>query len=176
MPRRRRESKPKVELVYSESDTVRTVAERLIRLYPAKFGWSTNFKLGYLLISGSKPKEGGRDVAARFRKVPPLYHGLTGFDAVVEVHTWAWETLDAGEQEALVAHELCHGSMSEKGALRVEKHDLEEFHFVVGQYGAWTSDIERFQSQLSLFERQGGAFREPTVEQKTIDEPPATAA
>jgi hypothetical protein len=153
--------KVKVELVYEESSTIREVAERVIRLYAGKFGWTANFKLGYLLVHGSKPKEGGRDVAARFRKVPPLYHGITGLDAVVEVHAWAWNGyagspgMSAEEQEAIVVHELCHGSMSERGALRVEKHDLEEFHFVVGQYGAWTADVQRFEEQLSLFAARG---------------------
>jgi hypothetical protein len=176
MARRRttREPKPKVELVYEPSDAVAAVAERLIRLFPAKFGWTTNFRLGYLIIRGSKPKEGDRDVAGRFRKVPPVYHGLTGLDAVVEIHAWAWDRLAAEEQEALVGHELCHGSMSERGSLRVEKHDLTEFHWVVGQYGAWSPDIARFQEQLALFERNGPGYRAPKVEQQKLAEPTPT--
>jgi putative metallopeptidase len=173
MPRRSRapkEPKVKVELVYEESDAVADVAGRLIRLFPAKFGWTTNFKLGYLLVHGSKAKTGDRDVAGKFRKVPPVYHGLTGLDAVVEIHAWAWNALNAEQQEALVAHELCHGSMSERGALRVEKHDLTEFHFVVGQYGAWQNDIATFAEQLSLFETRGGAFRAPALAQASLDD------
>ena len=169
MPRsRRQESKPKVELVYEESSAIGTVAHRLIRLFPVQFGWTTSFKLGFLLVRGSQPKEGDRDVAGKFRKVPPIYHGLTGFDAVIEIHAWAWDRLTAEGQEALVAHELCHGTMSDRGTLRVVKHDLTEFHFVVGQYGAWAPDIARFREQLTLFDTQGGAYRAPTVVQPAL--------
>ncbi len=168
--RRPREPKVKVELVYEESGAVAEVAHRLIRLFPVQFGWTNSFSLGYLIVRGSKAKAGDRDVAGKFRKVPPVYHGLTGFDAVVEIHAWAWDALAAEEQEALVAHELCHGSMSERGTLRVEKHDLTEFHFVVGQYGAWAPDIARFREQLTLFETRGPAFRTPSVAQRTLDD------
>ncbi len=169
---RRRSAAPKekVELVYEESGIVAEVAHRLIRLFPAKFGWTSNFQLGYLLVHGSKPKTGDRDVAGKFRKVPPVYHGLTGLDAVVEIHAWAWNALNAEQQEALVAHELCHGSMSERGALRVEKHDLTEFHFVVRTYGAWSADIRMFDEQLALFDANGGPYRAPTAAQTSIDD------
>lgn len=166
MARRPRAPKPKVELVYEESSTIAAVANRLIRLFPVQFGWTSNFRLGYLIVRGSKPKSGDRDVAGKFRKVPPVYHGLTGFDAVVEIHAWAWDDLDATQQEALVAHELCHGSMSERGTLRVEKHDLTEFHWVVGQYGAWAADVRTFAEQLSMFNERGPALGRPQVVQR----------
>src|SRR3972149_2840515 len=88
----RKVKEPPVPVTYEESDAVRHVAERLIRLFPARFGWTTNFRIGY-------------------------------------------QPLNATAQEALVAHELCHGEMTEKGTLRVVPHDLEEFRFVVAQWG-----------------------------------------
>ena len=54
-------------------------------------------------------------------KVPPLWHGLTGYDAIIRVEDWAWARLDASGQEALVAHELCHGSMSD--TRRATRHE-----------------------------------------------------
>ena len=57
---------------------------------------------------------------------------------------------------ALVAHELCHGEMSDKGSLRVVKHDLEEFGFVVRKYGAWQQSIALFDKQLAMFEPSFG--------------------
>jgi hypothetical protein len=172
--RRSAEPKVKVEVVYEESSAVAAVANRLIRLFPVQFGWASSFNLGFLIVHGSTPKEGDRDVAGKFRKVPPLYHGLTGFDAVIEIQAWAWDRLNAEGQEALVAHELCHGTMSDKGALRVVKHDLTEFHFVVGQYGAWAPDIARFREQLTLFDAKGPVIKTGTRGTQTTigDTPP----
>jgi hypothetical protein len=151
--RRRREAEPKAPTVYEVSPEIETVMARVVRLFPDHFGWSLNFKLGGVIVRGSTPKdEGGCNILARFVKVPPLWHGLTGYDAIVRVEEWAWGRLGPSEQEALIAHELSHGAMSDKGALRVEKHDLEEFSFVVRHYGAWQEGIALFDRQLELFE------------------------
>ncbi len=171
MARRPRAPKaPSAPVVYEESPVVATVAHRLIRFFPTKFGWTSNFTLGYVMVTGSKRRDDRRfDAMAKFRKTPPLYHGLSGFDAVVEVRDWAWAGLTAEQQEALVAHELCHGSMSEKGGLRVERHDLEEFFFVVREYGAWQADIAELDRQLRLFDENGSAFRAPKAQQQTLE-------
>lgn len=171
MARRPRAPKaPPVPVVYEEHDGVAEVAHRLIRLFPAKFGWTVNFRLGYVMVTGSKRRDDRRfDAMAKFRKTPPLYHGLSGFDAVVEVHAWAWSPLSAEQQEALIAHQLCHGSMSEKGTLRVERHDLEEFRFVVREYGAWQPDIAEFDHQLRMFDERGATIRTPKAEQQTLE-------
>jgi hypothetical protein len=170
MARRARAPKaPPVLVVYEESPAIAEVAHRLIRLFATKFAWTANFKLGYVLVTGSKRRDDRRfDAMAKFRKTPPLYHGLSGFDAVIEVHAWAWGPLTAEQQEALVAHELCHGSMSEKGTLRVERHDLEEFVFVVREYGAWQPDIAEFDHQLRMFDERGATIRTPRAEQQTL--------
>ena len=151
--RARKVKEPAAPVVYEVSPEIETVMHRLTRLNPVQFDWTHNFKIGCVIVRGARPKEqGGCVVLARFVKVPPLWHGLTGYDAIIRVEEWAWSRLGAAEQEALVAHELCHGSMSEKGALRVVKHDLEEFGFVVRKYGAWQESIALFDRQLSLFE------------------------
>lgn len=150
---------PKAPVVYELSPEVAAVASRLARLFPVQFGWTSNFTVGYLIVRGKKLNLNKREPMAVFKKVPPTYRGLTGFDAVVEVLEEAWALLDATQQEALVAHELCHGSMSEKGALRVEKHDLEEFRFVVAQWGAWDVGIRKFGEQLDLFAKNGPVFK-----------------
>lgn len=154
----RKAREPAVPLVYEISPEIEAVMSRLIRLNPVQFGWTGSFLIGCVIVRGGKPQdEGGCAVLARFLKSPPLWHGLTGFDAIIRVEEWAWARLGVGEQEALVAHELCHGSMSEKGALRVVKHDLEEFGFVVRKYGAWQASIALFDRQLALFEPGLGA-------------------
>ena len=151
--RAKRTREPAVPVVYELSPEIETVLHRLVRLNPVQFGWVNNFRIGTVIVRGAKAKdEGGCVILARFVKVPQLWHGLTGYDAIIRVEDWAWARLAAEQQEALVAHELCHGSMSEKGALRVVKHDLEEFGFVVRKYGAWQESIALFDRQLSMFE------------------------
>ncbi len=151
--RARKPKEPAAPVVYELSPEISTVMHRLVRLNPVQFGWTGNFKLGCVIVSGSKPKEqGGCVVLARFAKVPPLWHGLTGYDAIIRVEAWAWSRLGPAEQEALIAHELCHGEMSDKGAVRIMKHDLEEFGFVVRKYGAWQQSIALFDKQLAMFE------------------------
>jgi len=151
--RPRKVKEPPAPVVYEVSPDVETVMHRLVRLNPVQFGWVNNFKLGGVMVRGGKTKEqGGCVVLARFVKVPPLWHGLTGYDAIIRVEDWAWGRLGPEQEEALMAHELCHGSMSERGALRVMKHDLEEFGFVVRKYGAWKEDIALFDKQLGMFE------------------------
>lgn len=155
--RARKPREPVVPVVYELSPEISTVMHRLIRLNPVQFGWTGNFKLGCVIVRGSHPKEqGGCVVLARFAKVAPLWHGLTGYDAIIRVEEWAWSRLGPAEQEALVAHELCHGEMSDKGSLRVVKHDLEEFGFVVRKYGAWQQSIALFDKQLAMFEPSFG--------------------
>lgn len=177
MPRRIRArvvKEPPEPVVYEVSPELETVMHRVIRLHADHFGWTRNFKLGGVIVRGSKPKdEGGCHILARFVKAPPLWHGLTGYDAIVRVEGWAWARLDASGQEALVAHELSHGQMSDKGTLRVLKHDLEEFAFVVRHYGAWRENIAIFDRQLELFE-PGFGRAEPgeqtTVLERVVDE------
>lgn len=168
MPRRIRQPKePPAPVVYAVSGEIETVMHRLIRLNTIQFGWANNFKLGCVLVTGGKPRdEGGCVILARFVKVPPLWHGLTGYDAMIRVEDWAWARLEASGQEALIAHELCHGSMSDKGALRLMKHDLDEFGFVVRKYGAWRDEIALFDRQLAMFEPGFGTT--PTEGEQTV--------
>jgi len=159
----RAKREPRAPIVYETSPEIKTVADRLIRLFPVQFGWVNNFKLGYIIVRGLKLNLDRKEPWGKFKKVPPLYRGLTGLDAVVELVADGWGQLNAEQQEALVAHELCHGSMSEKGALRVEKHDLEEFRFVVAQWGAWDDGIRRFGEQLDLFSQRGPLIKTGTA-------------
>jgi hypothetical protein len=172
MPRGRRriEKEPPVPVTYEVSHDVEEVMARVERLYPDQFSWAKNFHLGAVIVRGSKPKEvEGCFTLARFVKVPPLWHGLSGYDGIVRVEEWAWTRLAPSEQEALIVHELCHGSMSERGTLRTLRHDLEEFGFVVRKYGAWRDAVVIFDKQLSLFEP--GLGRDGKLgEQRGLDE------
>lgn len=173
--RPRKEKEPAVPVVYELSSDIASVMSRLVRLNPVQFGWTNNFKIGCVIVRGGKPKvDGGCVILARFAKAPPVWHGIAGYDALVIVQDWAWSRLGADGQEALVTHELCHGSMSDKGALRLVKHDLEEFGFVVRKYGAWREDIALFDKQLAMFE-PGLGTRQATNGDQTSAFAPAPA-
>ena len=80
-----------------------------------------------------------------------------------------WDEADETQQEALVAHELCHieKDVDNRGRSRywLANHDLEEFSWIVRRYGIWDDSLRKFftafengeteRKQLSLFE--GGA-------------------
>lgn len=154
MARRRREPRePKAPVTYELSTDIQTAIAQVVGAHEVQFGWVNNFPIAGVMIRGSKAKDGGGCQAiARFVKVTPLWQQLTGYSIAVVVHGWAWDRLAADGKLALVAHELCHGSMSEKGALRLEKHDLSEFHFVARTYGPWDDSIALFDQQLELFD------------------------
>lgn len=162
MPRPRRIHAPKtkrVPLAYQLNDELAQFAALLHGKFEVHFASLASFKIGYVLISGGAlPKRGKIDGwAARFLKVPPLWKGLTGYDAIVEVREAVWKILSAHQREALLAHELSHGDSNDKGDLVVQKHDLEEFAWIARHYGAWDEGIELFGKQLSLFGTADGA-------------------
>lgn len=72
--RARKTREPTAPVVYEVSPDIETVMHRITRLNPAQFDWTHNFKIGTVIIRGSKPKaDGGCVVLARFVKVPPLW-------------------------------------------------------------------------------------------------------
>lgn len=159
---------PKAPIVYENSESIAKVAADLVRSFPTHFGWVNSFAVGYIIVRGGRRRVTPKiDVGARLRKVTGVYHGITGLDAVVEITDWRWEDQDTAQrQEALVAHVLSHGLMTEKGALQIQPHDLEEFRWVVAQYGAWQPEIVAFGEQLALFADRGpvGNGTEPRQE------------
>lgn len=167
-PRRVTSKAPKIELVYEHSSALEREIAELVTQFPARFGWTKNFRLAGVIVRGGKPGATRTDVIGRFRKTPPVYHGLTGYDAVVEVAGWWWDSATLEQRSALVAHELCHGDMSEKGTLRLVKHDLEEFVFVVRQWGAWRSEVKLFGEQLEAFAELGSITRAVVVEEPPL--------
>jgi hypothetical protein len=156
MARTARFRKPKVEripLAYNLSDDLLAVAGPLIQRHEVHFSDLRQLSIGYVMVSGGRePKKDRIDgVWARFIKVPPLWKSITGYDAIVWVRQAVWNRLSPHQREALLAHQLSHGTTNDKGELVVVRHDLEDFAWVARNYGGWTDDVELYGRQLSLF-------------------------
>lgn len=153
-PARIRQAKTKrIPLAYQLNEEIASLGALVISKHHIHFGGLRNFKIGYVLVSGGRaPKQNRVDgVWARFVKVAPLWKGITGYDAIVWVRKAAWDALDAHQREALIAHDLSHGTDNDKGELTVVRHDLEDFAWVARHYGPWTENVQLYGRQLNLF-------------------------
>ena len=68
-----------------------------------------------------------------------------------------WIALSEEQRQALVDHELCHGTMTPAGHWALRTHDLEEFAEVLARHGLWRKDIEGFMrqaKQMLLFQQE----------------------
>lgn len=152
---------------YSEAPEVQRIAARLIS-DETRLGHLAEARVSYLLREGPWISKGSvvmgkvyvMDERARFN---------TGLDAQVIINRQVWDEADETQQEALVAHELCHieKDVDNRGRSRywLANHDLEEFSWIVRRYGIWDDSLRKFfaafengeteRKQLSLFE--GGA-------------------
>lgn len=140
---------------YTLSDEVAKVAAGLIEQH-MRFEQLADQRIGYAMLHGKKPEgKGGIHVLAKAVKAPALWRDLGRYDAVIWCNGMAWAVLPDRAREALVAHELCHLGVNEKGALDIYDHDIEEFGWVVRNYGQWHTGLEQFSQQLALF--SGGA-------------------
>lgn len=135
---------------YVVSDEVEAVARDLMRDNPDQFRLAAQHELAYLLLYRKLPSDGGIHAIAKFRTCPEPWLTLGEYEGAVEVNATAWMHMGQRQRHAVVAHELCHASEDDNGRLTAAKHDVEEFGWVVGKYGAWHGGLERFAEQLTL--------------------------
>ena len=121
---------------YIESPDMKTIAGGLIRRHPTLQGVIEDLRVGYRLRLGEPAGEGEGAIAA-CQKAPPLWRDESGIDVVIWAWDYWWRLFDQRQREALVLHELCHIDRTEKGAVKLRKHDVEEFTVVVAEYGVW---------------------------------------
>lgn len=135
---------------YSLSEEVAIVAQRLIDKHP-RFRPLQDFGIAYVLKHGEMPKTKDRHAWANARGVTDLYQALCPYQGIMVVSKVVWDRLPEKGREALVAHELCHFDVNEeKGTLGTMGHDIEEFGFVVSEYGQWRPDLTWFAEQMQL--------------------------
>lgn len=153
MPRRRQPRPERIPLSFVLSDELAEVARVVFAKGGVHFDALRPLKIGYVMIGGGSPPKRDRidGIWARFMKAPPIWRSISGYSALVWVREPVWRILSESQREALVAHELSHGTTNDRGELVIAHHDLEEFAWVVRHYGAWADNIELFGKQLSLF-------------------------
>lgn len=128
------------------------IAARLINRHPRFRPLSeAGIRIAYCERLG-EPSGQGEDVMAKCQKAPALWRDLSGVDLVIWAWRDVWRSLTSIQREALIAHELCHPFVTEKGTLKLLTHDLEEFAFVAAQYGAWDDGIRIFSGALASYD------------------------
>lgn len=135
---------------YVDSPEIRQVAEGLIGRHSRFQDVDREFRVVYLERLG-EPSGDGEGVIAKCQKASPLWRDVAGVDLVIWVWREVWHTFSPRQREAVVAHELCHAFVDEKGKLKLLPHDLEEFAWVVRQYGPWRDEVRIFGEQLAAF-------------------------
>jgi hypothetical protein len=151
---RSRTPRPKADpITYAIDDELTAVATKIMARHEVHFADLRQLRIAFVMVTGGRQPNSTKidGVWARFMKAPPIWHALTNYDAIVWVRAAVWRHLSAEQREALVAHQLSHGVVTEKGALTVARHDLEDFAWVARNYGAWNEGVELFGKQLSLF-------------------------
>lgn len=53
-----------------------------------------------------------------------------------------WRKINIAQKVALVDHELCHCTLSDKRKPALRGHDCEEFTTIVSRHGLWKSDVK----------------------------------
>ena len=143
---------------WSEWEPIAEMARDLIDSDRVHFARLSDLDIRYAIRKAKMPSTAIEiDTAAKFVKAPPLWHDLTGIDAVIWVASWAWEMFNERQRQALVAHELNHADVDEDGKLSARPHDVEDFAWVVRRFGAWDPKLRRFAEQLRLFEAEPAA-------------------
>lgn len=136
---------------YLEFPDLADVANRLIRRNEVHFRDLAPLRIVYLRRLG-EPSAEGEAVMAKCQKAPAIWRDTAGIDVAIWVWDEVWARLDARQREALTAHELCHVGVTEKGSVKLFRHDLEEFAWVARQYGAWDDATRIFAQQLRAFD------------------------
>lgn len=135
---------------FEMSGEVEAVADKLINAHHG-LQFLRQFDLAYLLEHADLPSGGKYCDWAKARLVPKWARAVASADAAVTVNALVWQVLTDKHREALVLHELLHLGQNEKsGALEIVPHDVEEFSFVVRQYGQWRPSLVDFAEQLAL--------------------------
>ena len=120
----------------------------------------------YLFRSGGAWTSKGKEVLGTAQKCSSKENFLTGFDFVITINEYAWNSLEDKQKIALIDHELMHCDKSpdydEDGnpIWQTKDHDFVGFVQEVKRYGFWTKDLQKFDRvyrQITIFEVNKGA-------------------
>lgn len=142
------------------SDEVEAVARTVIRRHDTALGWiPRQVRVVYLLKLGDKPATDDTiDTVAKCNLAPALWRVLSdrrGSEEPVDFAIWVkecyWRLFGPHQQEAVVAHELSHVDVDDKGKPRIRKHDVEEFGQIAAWYGPWDGGLTMLERQLQAW-------------------------
>ncbi|HYI67111.1 MAG TPA: putative metallopeptidase [Candidatus Limnocylindrales bacterium] len=135
---------------YVPSQAIEKVARALINRHD-RFRPLDELRIVYLERLG-EPAGEGEGMLAKCMKATGPWPDVAHVDLVIWIWSDVWKRLSPTQREALTAHELCHPFITEKGTLKLLKHDLEEFSWVARHYGPWLADVAIFERQLREFQ------------------------
>jgi hypothetical protein len=150
---------------FVKSTEIELVADRVISDNIA-FRSLQEIELVYLL--NNKPADAtdlsdGIDSIVRAVKAPPIWRFLSDTHVAIWVVAAYWRIFDETQRRAIVTHALSHVSIDEtdEGDVKVKivGHDVEEFHRVAVQFGAWTTGVATFAKALTSHRDDGQAVQ-----------------
>lgn len=139
-------------LDYARSDEVAAVCRRLIERHAVTLARLRDLELVYLLRFVEGELEERRiDAIAKAFKAPALWRDIAGVDAGIWIDKRYWAPFSERQREAVCLHELLHIGVNDKGDVKLQDHDVEDFGMVVRLYGPWTPALRQFGEQMALF-------------------------
>lgn len=131
---------------YIDGNDIKQIAERLVKEHPDLFGWMKSYKFDYRWRKqGGKTKD--KLVYGTARKATTHDRYLLGrklhFFITLSADNVRESKLTRLQVEALIFHELCHCSTTDKGTATLVAHEFEGFKAELAHYGAWSADLQR---------------------------------
>jgi FAD/FMN-containing dehydrogenase len=142
--------------VYSDSESVEAVAQRLIPMYHPELSTA---RIKYIFVDKAGMRN-GRPRMGKVNKVTGAYEYLLEMDFIVEVASDQWNEQTDRQRQALIDHllEQCTGEEDENtGDMKwvVREPDIHEFSAILRRHGAWNGDLTTFVSVAKEIDIEG---------------------
>lgn len=130
---------------FAPGDDLREMAKVLFDKYPDHFAIAAQSNILFRW-----KKLGGAGGGARTLGKCPKVSGALKYETHADFYLWLAADhcrelqLTYFQVEALLAHELCHIDMDDKGKPASASHDIEEFSFVAQHWGLWRQSLVEF--------------------------------
>ena len=87
------------------------------------------------LSSDKEKKSKGKFVCGECEKVPDKYKWAVPADFTITIYDPNCEGMTADQMRILILHELMHIGITEQGKFFVVPHDIEDFEYIIKEYG-----------------------------------------
>jgi len=123
---------------YKVDDEVLEIAKDVMRYHPDLNGSRIVF-----VFRDKAQKLHGSIVLGAAQKVSEKYKVHFPYDFLITLALDQWQNMSDVGKKAVVDHELCHCTLTERG-WGIRDHDIEEFREVVERHGLYKSDLMAF--------------------------------